>query len=36
MFTDCEVERRKKQIESGQVRPLTDAEFWREVEADLK
>ena len=32
----AEVERREKQIEAGQVRALTDAEFWREVEADLK
>jgi hypothetical protein len=31
-----EVARREREIETGQVRPLTDAEFWREVEADLK
>jgi len=31
-----EVERREKEIESGRVRSLTDAEFWREVEADLR
>jgi hypothetical protein len=32
----AEVGRRERQIESGQVRTLSDAEFWREVEADLK
>ena len=32
----AEVERREKQIETGQVRALTDAEFWQAVEADLK
>jgi hypothetical protein len=32
----AEVERREKEIESGQVRPLSDAEFWQKVEADLK
>lgn len=32
----AEVERREREIETGQVRPLTDVEFWREVEADLK
>ena len=31
-----EVERREKEIESGRVRSLTDDEFWREVEADLR
>ena len=31
----AEAERREKQIETGQVRPLTDAEFWQQVEADL-
>jgi prepilin-type processing-associated H-X9-DG protein len=31
----AEVERREKEIESRQVRALTDAEFWRAVEADL-
>jgi hypothetical protein len=32
----AEVDRRERQIETGQLRALTDAEFWREVEADLK
>ncbi len=32
----AEVERREREIESGQVRPLTDVEFWRQVEANLK
>ncbi len=32
----AEVERREREIETGQVRPLTDVEFWRQVEADLK
>lgn len=32
----AEVQRRESEIETGQVRPLTDAEFWRELEADLK
>jgi len=32
----AEVERRETAIETGQVRALPDAEFWREVEADLK
>jgi hypothetical protein len=32
----AEVERRETEIETGQVRALSDAEFWREVEADLK
>lgn len=27
----AEVERREKEIESGQVRPLSDAEFWRKL-----
>jgi hypothetical protein len=31
----AEVERREEEIETAQVRALTDAEFWREVEADL-
>ena len=31
-----EVERREREIETGLVRALTDAEFWREVEAGLK
>jgi hypothetical protein len=32
----AEVERREKQIENEEVHALSDAEFWREVEADLK
>ncbi len=32
----AEVERREREIETGQVRPLSDVEFWRQVEADLK
>jgi hypothetical protein len=32
----AEVERREKEIETGQLHPLTDADFWRKVEADLK
>jgi hypothetical protein len=32
----AEVERREREIETGQVRALTDAEFWQEVEGDLK
>ncbi len=32
----AEVERREREIETGQVLPLTEAEFWRRVEADLK
>lgn len=32
----AEVERREREIETGQARALTDAEFWAEVEADLK
>jgi hypothetical protein len=31
-----EVDRRERQIETGQLRALTDAEFWREVEAGHK
>jgi len=31
----AEVERREREIETGEVRPLADADFWREVEADL-
>jgi putative addiction module component (TIGR02574 family) len=31
-----EVERREREIESGQVRPLPDAEFWNRVEAGRK
>jgi hypothetical protein len=30
----AEVVRREKQIETGQLQPLTDAEFWADVEAD--
>ena len=32
----AEVERREREIETGLARALTDAEFWREVEAGLK
>jgi hypothetical protein len=32
----AEVERREREIETGQVRALADAEFWAGVEADLK
>jgi hypothetical protein len=32
----AEVERREMEIETGRVRALADAEFWAEVEADLK
>jgi len=32
----AEVERREKGIESGQAQPLSDAELWRNVEADGK
>jgi hypothetical protein len=31
-----EAERRESEIEAGQVRPLSDVEFWQQVEADLK
>jgi hypothetical protein len=31
----AEVDRREREIETGQTRALSDAEFWREVEADL-
>ncbi len=31
----AEVERREREIETGQVRALTDAEFWRAVETEL-
>ena len=30
----AEVERRESEIESGQVQPLSEAEFWRKLEAD--
>ena len=32
----AEAERREREIESGQVQPLNDAEFWRQVEASRK
>lgn len=32
----AEVERREREIETGQVRPLSDDAFWRGVEADLQ
>jgi putative addiction module component (TIGR02574 family) len=32
----AEVDRREKEIETGHVKALTDAEFWRDVEADLE
>jgi len=32
----AEVERREREIESGQVQPLSDAEFWPRVEARRK
>ena len=32
----AEVERREREIETGQAQPLTDVEFWRQVEADLE
>ena len=32
----AEVRRREREIETGQVRALTDEEFWEEVEAGLK
>jgi len=32
----AEVERREREIESGQVRPLPEAEFWSRVEAGRK
>jgi len=28
-----EVERREKEIETGRIQPVNEAEFWREVEA---
>ena len=31
----AEVERREREIETGQVRALGEAEFWAAVEADL-
>jgi putative addiction module component (TIGR02574 family) len=32
----AEVERRERQIESGQVQPIPDSEFWKKVEARRK
>jgi hypothetical protein len=32
----AEAERRERELETGQPRPLTDTEFWRAVEADLR
>lgn len=32
----AEVERREHEIESGQVQPMSEAEFWRRVEAGRK
>lgn len=32
----AEVERRERQLESGQVQPLSEVEFWRRVEAGRK
>ena len=32
----AEAERREHEIESGQVRPLPEAEFWQRVEAHRK
>ncbi len=32
----AEVERREREIESGKVQPLPEAEFWRRVEAGRK
>ena len=32
----AEAERRDREIESGQVQALNDAEFWRRVEANRK
>jgi Putative addiction module component. len=32
----AEVGRREREIETGQVRALTDEEFWQEVESGLK
>jgi hypothetical protein len=31
----AEVKRRESEIESGRVQPLTDVDFWRQIEADL-
>ena len=32
----AEAERREREIETGRIRSLTNVEFWRQVEADLK
>ena len=32
----AEVERREREIESGQVQPLNEVEFWRRVDAGRK
>jgi putative addiction module component (TIGR02574 family) len=32
----AEVERREREIESGEVQPLPDSEFWKRVEARRK
>ena len=32
----AEAERREREIESGQVQPIDEAEFWRRVEAGRK
>ena len=32
----AEVERREREIETGRVRALADAEFWAEVDADVR
>ena len=32
----AELERREREIESGQIQPLPDAEFWKRVEAGRK
>ena len=34
--TLAEVERREREIENGQVKPLPEAEFWKRVEAGRK
>ena len=32
----AEVERREREIETGRVRALADAEFWAEVDAEVR
>jgi len=32
----AEAERRNREIESGQVQPLSDTEFWKRIEAGRK